>query len=72
MTLMAPLLTYFQAAPLRMNFLVVSSVVPLILVEGLVILVAETIINLVELVVCQLLFQFVVDIEVFPYAAIMM
>ena len=55
-----------------MNFLVVSSVVPLILVEGLVILVAETIINLVELVVCQLLFQFVVDIEVFPYAAIMM
>ena len=69
---MAPLLTYFQAAPLRMNFLVVSSVVPLILVEGLVILVAETIINLVELVVCQLLFQFVVDIEVFPYAAIMM
>ena len=49
-----------------------GSIVPLILVESLVILVAETVINLVELVVCQLLFQFVVDIEVFPYAAIMM
>ena len=72
MTLMAPLLTYFQADPLRMNFLVVSSIVPIILVEGLVILVSETVINLVEFLVCKLLLQFVVDIELFRYYAIIM
>ena len=57
---------------MQINFLVVSSIVPQILVAGMVHLLAATVLNLVGLVVCQLLFQFVVDISVLPYDAIMM
>ena len=62
----------FQANPLQMKFLVVSSVVPLIVVAGLVHLVTETVVDVVGLVVCQLLFNFLLEIAVFIYAAIMM
>ena len=62
----------FQANPLQMKFLVVSSVVPLIFVAGLVHLVTETVVDVVGLVVCQLLFNFLLEIAVFIYAAIMM
>ena len=55
-----------------MNFLVESSIVTQILVAVMVHLVAETVVNLIWLVLHQLLFQFVVDIVVLPYAAIMM
>ena len=55
MTLKAELLMYLQAEPLRMMFLVVSSMVPQILVADLVRLVAGTVVNLFELVVNQLL-----------------
>ena len=72
MTLRAVMLTYSRTAPLRMTFLVVSSIVPLILVAGLVRLVAETFLSLVESVVRQLLFHFSFEIAFFPYAAIMM
>ena len=61
-TLRAVLLKGFQAAPLQIKFLVVSSMVPQIFVVGLVNLVAETVVNVVELVLCQLLFQFVIYI----------
>ena len=43
-----------------MKFLVVISIVPQILVVGLVHLVAETVVNIFGLVVRQLLFQFLV------------
>ena len=72
MTLGEALLTDFQAAPLRMKFLVVNYMVPQILVAGLVQLVAETVVNLVELVINQLLFQFLVEVVVLPYSFIMM
>ena len=55
---------------MQRKFLVVSSIVPQILVAYLVHLVYETVANLFGLVVPQLLFQFVVDISVLPYAAI--
>ena len=55
-----------------MIFMVVSSMVPLILVEGLVRLVDEMVVSLVDLIVRQLRFQFVVEISVFPYADTMM
>ena len=54
-----------------MTFLVVSYMVPRILVMGLLHLVAEMVVSLVGLVAHQLLFQFVVDISVLLYAAIM-
>ena len=72
MTMRAALLTDSHAAPLRMKFPVVSSMIPIILVAGLVHLVSEMVVNLVELVVYQLLFQFVVEIPFFSYAALMM
>ena len=72
MTLRAALLMGFQAAYLCMTFLVVNSMVPRILVVDLMHLVAETVVNLVKLVVYQLLLYFVVEIAFFPYAAIMM
>ena len=43
-----------------MKFMVVISIVPKILVVGLVHLVAETVVNIVGLIIRQLLFQFVV------------
>ena len=55
-----------------MKFLVVSSIVPQILIAGMVHLVDEMVVNLVGLVLCQLLFNFVVDIAVLPYAVKMM
>ena len=55
-----------------MKFMVVSYIVPQILVAGLVHLLADTVVNLVVLVVRQLLFQFGVDISVLTYASIMM
>ena len=72
MTLRAALLMGFQAAYLWMTFLIVNSMVPIILVVDLMHLVAETVVNLVKLVVYQLLLYFVVEIVFFPYAAIMM
>ena len=66
------LLTDFRADPLRITFLVVNYMVPQILVAGLVQLVAETVVNLVELVINQLLFQFLVEVVVLPYSFIMM
>ena len=72
MTLRAVLLKGLQAAPLRMMFLVVNSMVPQILVVDLVRLLAETVVNLVGLVVCQLMFQFSVDVVVLTYTSIMM
>ena len=71
MTLMAALLTGIQAAYLQINFMVVSSMVPIILVVGLVHLVADTVVNPVELVVRQLLFQFLVSVSILSYAVIM-
>ena len=61
-TLRAVLLKGFQAAPLQIKFLVVSSMVSQIFVVGLVNLVDETVVNVVELVLRQLLFQFVIYI----------
>ena len=55
-----------------MKILVLISMVPLILVEGLVRLVDEMVVSLVDLIVRQLRFQFVVEISVFPYADTMM
>ena len=55
-----------------MTFLVVSSMVSRILVAVLLHLVAETVMSLVGLVVHPFIFQFVVDIVVLTYAAIMM
>ena len=72
MTLWAALTKYFQVVPLRITFLVVNSMVPRILVADLMRLVAETVVNIVELVLHRLIFWFVVDIEVFPYADIIM
>ena len=72
MTPRAELLKYFQVDPMWMTFMVVRSMVTPILLEGLVHLVAETVVNIFELVVRQLLFQFVVEIAVFPYASIIM
>ena len=72
MVLGAVLLTDFQAAPLWMKFMIVSSMVPQILVAGMLRLVAEMVVSLVGLVVHQLLFQFVVEIAVMPYSSIMM
>ena len=66
------LLTDFQADPLQMKFLAVSSMVTQILVTVLVCLVAEMVVRLVEFVVHQLLFHFVVEITFSPYSAIMM
>ena len=57
---------------MQINFLVVSSIVPQILVAGLVHLLAETVVNIFGLVVRQLMFQFLVEIAVLPYAAIIM
>ena len=51
--------------------MVVSYMVPIILVEDLLFLVAEMVVILVGLVVHQLLFQFVFEISVLPYADIM-
>ena len=72
MTPRAELLKYFQVDPMWMTFMVVRSMVTPILLEGLVHLVAETVVNIFELVVHQLLFQFVVEIAVLPYASIIM
>ena len=46
MTMRAALLTDSHAAPLRMKFPVVSSMIPIILVAGLVHLVSEMVVNL--------------------------
>ena len=56
MTIRADLLTDFQAAPLQMKFLVDNYMVPRILVVDMVRLVAEAVVNLVELVVHQIFF----------------
>ena len=45
---------------MQMKFMVVISIVPQILVVGLVHLLAETVVNIVGLIIRQLLFQFVV------------
>ena len=55
---------------MQTKFLVVSSTIPQIFVAGMVLLVAETVVNFFVLVVCQLLFKFVAEIAVLPYAAI--
>ena len=45
---------------MQMKFMVVISILTKILVVGLVYLVAETVVNIVVLIIRQLLFQFVV------------
>ena len=55
-----------------MTFLVVSSMVPHILVAGMLRLVVEMVMILFGLVVHQLFFQFVVEIAVLLYDAVMM
>ena len=55
MTLWASLITYFEVYPLWMTFMVVNSMVPQILVADMVRLVAEMVVNLVELVLHKLL-----------------
>ena len=55
-----------------MTFLVVSSMVPQILVAGMLRPVADMVFGLVGLVVHLLLFQFLVEIAALPYATIMM
>ena len=55
-----------------MKFVVVSSMVPRILVAGMLLLVVEMVRILFGLVVHQLFFQFVVEIAVLLYDAIMM
>ena len=72
MTMREALLMDFQEAPPRVTFLIVSSMVPRILVAGMLHLTAETAVNHIELVVNRLLFHFSVEIIVFLYAAIMM
>ena len=72
MTLREALLTYLQVDSLCITFLVVNPMVPQILIADLVCLVAETFVNLVDLVVHQLLILFVADIVFFPYTAIIM
>ena len=62
MTRRAALLTYYQAAPLRMKFMVVSYMVPRILESGLLHLVSDNVVNIVELVVHKLLFQYIFEI----------
>ena len=54
-----------------MTYPVVSSMIPQILVVGMFCLVDEMVVILVGLVVHQLLFQFVFEISVLPYADIM-
>ena len=55
-----------------MKFLIVSYIFPQILVVGMVHLVYERVVNLVGLVVCQLMFQFSVDVVVLTYTSITM
>ena len=61
-----------KTAPLLMTILVVNTRNQQILVADLVRLVADTVMNIVELVVHQLMLYFVVEIVVFPYADIIM
>ena len=72
MVLAKVLLAIVWTDPLWMTFLVVSSMVPHILVAGMLRLVVEMVMILFGLVVHQLFFQFVVEIAVLLYDAVMM
>ena len=62
----------FQSAPLRSMFLVLNYKVTQILEADLLSVVADIIMNIVELVVHQLMIKFVVEIVVWRYSSIMM
>ena len=72
MPLRTAILTGFQEDSLQMTFLVVSFMIPQILVAGLVHMEPEKVVNLVQSLVRQLMFRFVVKIVILPYSAIMM